>query len=459
MRRRRQMLTALRAVRLSSLQLAAVTAVSLAATVIVIVNANANNSTGLDRAVLAALDKRVVVHHIAAPAPADTGGSSGSGGSGSSGGPGGSGSGSGSGSGGSGSGNGGSGGDSGSGDDGSTTTDTTTTSTTTTTSSTTTSTTPAAPKDPIKHVFVIALSTPSYKAAFGKGSVATYLTGTLVKKGTLLSGYETLPGSSELADELGMVSGEAPTADTRSGCPTYAEFSSKAKVANDGEVSGNGCIYPNSVLTLGDQVTSSGAFWGAYIADMGKQACVHPNSGAADDATLTGAGPEYDTRHNPFIYFHSLLDLGDCATDDVQLTALPGALSKASKTPEFTFVAPDACDDAASTTCADKGPIGLAGEDAFLKTWVPKIRSSAAYRKNGALLIVFTAPGGAGAAGGKAIRTGALVLSPFASSGKTVAASYDPYSVLATIEKLLDFAPLVHAKGAKTFITTALPNS
>ncbi len=458
MRRRRQMITTLRAVRLSSLQLAAVTAVSLAATVVVIVNASANNSSGLDQAVLAALDKRVVVHHIAAPAPADTGGG-GNGGSGS----GGSGSGSGSGSGGSGSGNGGSGGDSGSGGDGSTTTQTTTqtttTSTTTTTSSTTTSTTPAAPKDPIKHVFVIALSTPSYKAAFGKGSVATYLTKTLVKKGTLLSGYETLPGSSELADELGMVSGEAPTADTRSGCPTYAEFSSKAKVASNGEVSGNGCIYPDSVLTLGDQVTSSGAFWGAYVADMGKQACVHPNSGAADDATLPGAGPEYDTRHNPFIYFHSLLDLGDCATDDEQLTALPAALSRASKTPEFTFVAPDACDDAASTTCADKAPLGLAGEDAFLKTWVPKIRSSAAYRKNGALLIVFTAPGGPGAAGGKAIRTGALVLSPFASSGKTVAASYDPYSVLATIEKLLGFAPLVHAKGAKTFITTALPNS
>ena len=453
MRRRRQLVTTLRAVRLSSLQLLAVTAVSLAATVIVIVNANANGSSGLDQAVLAALDKRVVVHHIAAPVRASTNtGGGGNGGSGSSGGSGGSGSGSG----GSGSGSGGSG------DGGSTTTQTTTSSTTTTsttTTSTTTSTTPAPPKDPIKHVFVIALSTPSYKAAFGKASVATYLTKTLVSKGTLLSGYETLPGSSELADELAMVSGEAPTADTRSACPTYAEFSSKAKVASNGDISGNGCIYPDSVLTIGDQVTSSGTFWGAYIDDMGKQPCVHPNSGAADDATLPGAGPEYDTRHNPFIYFHSLLDLGDCQTDDQALTELPAALSKASKTPEFTFVAPDACDDVASTSCTNKGPIGLAAEDAFLKTWVPRIRSSAAYRKNGALLIVFTAPGGAGAAGGKAVRTGALVLSPYASSRKTVAASYDPYSVLATIEKLLSFTPLAHAKGAKTFIATALPNS
>ena len=66
MRRRRQIFAALRSVRLSTLQLAAVTAVSLVATVIVIVNAN--GKTGLDEsAVLAALDKKVDVHRLAAP--------------------------------------------------------------------------------------------------------------------------------------------------------------------------------------------------------------------------------------------------------------------------------------------------------------------------------------------------------------------------------------------------------
>jgi hypothetical protein len=451
MRRRRQLIATVRAVRLSHLQLAAVTAVSLAATAVVIVNAP--GKTGIDPAMLAALQKKVVVHHIAAPSTkvSDPSGSGGSGGSG-----GGAGGGSGGSSGGSGSGSGsGSGGDSGSFDDdgGSTTTEETTT------TSSTTTTAPAGPAHPIKHVFVIALSTPSYDAAFGKHSIASYLTGELVKQGTLLSGYETLPGSSELADELAMVSGQAPTADTRLGCPTYAEFPSKAKTASNGDVSGNGCVYPDTALTLGDQVTSSGAFWGAYIEDMGSQTCVHANSGATDDTTLTGAGPEYDTRHNPFIYFHSLLDLGDCPTDDHALTKLPGALTSASKTPQFAFIAPDVCADAATTTCPGGALDGLAAENAFLKIWVPQIRSSAAYRKNGALLIVFTAPGGSGPAGGKAVRTGALVLSPYASAGKTVSAGYDPYSVLATIDQLLGFTPLAHAKGAKTFNTTALPDS
>jgi len=449
MRRPRQIFAALRSVRLSTLQFAAVTAVSLLATVIVIVNAS--GKTGLDEsAVLAALEKKVDVHRLAAPSG---GGSTNSGNPGGGGGGGGSTSGSGSGSGGS---SGSSGSSEGSGDGSGTDDSDDTTTTTTTTSSTTTT---ATVKYHVKHVFLIALSTPSYKAAFGRKSVASYLAHTLVKDGTLLSGYQTLPGSSELADELAMVSGQAPTPDTRGGCATYAEFPSSAKVASNGDASGNGCIYPDNALTLGDQVTSSGSFWGAYIDDMGSTACVHPNSGAADDAALPGAGPEYDTRHNPFIYFHSLLDLGDCQTDDVELTKLPAALRSVSNTPEFTFVAPDACDDAAATSCSGGAPVGLAGEDVFLKTWVPKIRASAAYKKNGVLLIVFTAPGGPGTAGSKAITTGALVLSQYATAGKKLATTYDPYSVLASIDKLLGFTSLAHAKDAKTFIATALPGT
>ncbi len=67
---------------------------------------------------------------------------------------------------------------------------------------------------------------------------------------------------------------------------------------------------------------------------------MHPNSGAVDNALPTGAEPGYDTRHNPFIYFHSLLDLGDCSSDDVDLSKLPTALAHPAKTPAFAYVAP-----------------------------------------------------------------------------------------------------------------------
>ncbi len=343
-----------------------------------------------------------------------------------------------------------------------TTTATTTTSTTTTTTSTT-NTTPAAANTPpkpskVKHVFILALSTPSFRAAFGDGSVARYLSGTLRREGTLLSGYQTL-GSAELPDYVAMVSGQGANADTRAGCPTYAEFPAGAKPAADGAMPGPGCVYPNSVLTIGDQVTASGKQWKAYLDDMGHATCLHPNSGALDDTQLPGAGSQYATRHNPFIYFHSLLDLGDCSNDDVALNQLPKDLRSGASTPTYSFIAPGLCDDASAIACPGGQPGGLAGEDAFLKLWVPRILGSPAYRRDGALIIAFAATARAtgGSPGASPIRTGALILSRYATRGRTLSASYDAYSLLRSVEDLLGYTSLVHAATAKSFVSTALP--
>jgi hypothetical protein len=221
-------------------------------------------------------------------------------------------------------------------------------------------------------------------------------------------------------------------------------------------------------------VTASGKVWKAYLDDMGSSTCVHPNSGARDDAVLAGAGPEYDTRHNPFIYFHSLLDLGDCSADDEALTQLPSDFGSESRTPTYAFISPGLCEDSDQTACPDGQPGGLAGEDAFLKQWVPKILASKAYKQDGALMIVFTVskPGGGtgtgptgpagavGAAGsGSPTRAGALVISPYASAGTKVSGSYDPYSVLRSIEDLFGYSALAHAAKAKSFVAAALPGA
>ena len=345
----------------------------------------------------------------------------------------------------------------------------------------------------IKHVFIIELTTTSYAAAFGPHSVARYLNRTLKPKGTLLPGYRSL-GGSELPDELAMVSGQAPNADTRGNCSVYGDFRGGAKPDKAGLVPGNGCVYPNTVITLGDQVTASGATWRAYIDGMGdKETCIHPNSGARDDALLPFAGDEYDTRHNPFIYFHSLVDLGDCTTDDMDLSALPKALRSPFKTAKLSYIAPSLCDDAASSACPDGNAGGLAGEDAFLRTWVPRILSSSAYRHSGMLMIVFApsrpdaaaasdatgATGMSGSAGttgatgatspvytpvatsasARPMRTGVLLLSPFARRGRTVAGAYDPYSILRSVEDLFGFTALGHGNGATSFVPSALPGA
>jgi hypothetical protein len=311
----------------------------------------------------------------------------------------------------------------------------------------------------VKHVFIIALSTPSYQAAFGAQSVARYLTGTLEPKGTLLSGYRTLGGGG-IPDYLAMVSGQPPNSDTRAGCLSYADFPAGARPAANGQLPGSGCVYPNTVLTVGDQVTAAGGPWKAYLDDMGTAACIHPNSGAADDTALPFSGAQYDTRHNPFIYFHSLLDLGDCASDAVALDQLPGDLRSESKTPSYAYIAPGLCDDASAQTCPDGAPAGLAGEDAFLKLWVPRILGSPAYRQDSALIVAFTtgAPASGAAAQGP-VRTGALVISRYGAPGHTLVRAYDSYSLLRSVDDLLGFKPLVNAAKARSFVAGALPGA
>lgn len=322
--------------------------------------------------------------------------------------------------------------------------------------STATATTPASAVSPVKHVFVIALTTTSYRAAFGPGSVARYLNGTLRRRGTLLSGYRTL-GGSELPDYLAMVSGQAPNADTRKDCATYSEFPSATTPRTNGQVPGSGCVYPNTVLTIADQVTAAGKQWRAYLADMGSEPCMHPNSNAADDAPVNGAGIDYATRHNPFIYFHSLLDLGGCSSDDVGLTHLAGALRTNARTPSYAFIAPGLCDEPSASPCPPTEPTGLAGEDKFLKQVIPPILRSAAYKQDGVVIIAFArAPAAAGSA---PMRSGALILSPLAKTGSTLRGTYNPYSVLRSVEDLFGYTPLVHAKSAPSFATAALPGA
>jgi phosphatidylinositol-3-phosphatase len=321
-----------------------------------------------------------------------------------------------------------------------------------------------APESKIKHVFVIALSTPSYQAAFGKDSVAQYLNSTLRPRGALLTNYHTL-GDTPMPDYVAMVSGQAPNRDTSADCPTYTEFHGRAMPDKNGLVSGAGCVYPNTTLTIGDQLDSAALPWRAYVEGMATP-CEHPDSGATTDpATSTGdpgtatkpsapgesATSGYSPTSNPFVFFHSLLDLGDCQSDDLPYSKLAIALRSARRTPSYIFISPNACDSGASITCPGGQPGGIAAADAFLRRTLPSILNSPAYRTDGALLVLFTVVPQAGAAGDAPIRTGALVLSPFTTAGSTDAHSYDPYSVLRFIEDNFGLSALGRAKTAHRF--------
>jgi Phosphoesterase family len=318
---------------------------------------------------------------------------------------------------------------------------------------------PAAPTPEagrIKHVFVISLTSPGYEAAFGAESQMPYLSGTLRPQGTLLSNY-TLLGDAGIANSIAAVSGQPPNPQTEAGCPTYAEFPPGAKASSKGVVRGAGCIYPVETLTLADQLTSARFTWRAYMEGMvdetGKpDTCVHPGSGEAETAAPGG----YATTQNPFAYFHSLLDLGDCAINDVSIEQFSGDLHKAAKTPNYSFIAPTPCDSGAIGQCAPGAPEGPANADAFLAKWAPKILASPAFKKDGLLVVTFdaasAAPAEAGTSAptGNPLRVGALLVSPFATKGGADTSPYSPYSLFRSSEELFGLQQLALGADPKT---------
>jgi hypothetical protein len=322
---------------------------------------------------------------------------------------------------------------------------------------------PAAPTTPtpqagrVKHVFVIALDSPGFDAAFGAQSQMPYLANTLRPQGELLSNY-TLLSDTGLPNYIGMIGGQSPTASTGQDCPTYDES----------------CMYSPQTINLADQLFSARDSWGAYMEDMGKpepvaqgetapanpaQNCVRPDSGTADptqhvrkaDPASGYAGSGYAVRHNPFAYFHSLTDLGSCTQHDVPLSQLDGAL--ASGTPNLTFISPNLCDSGEPSECdANVASPGPAQADAFLSQLVPKIQASPAYQQDGVLIITFgeAIPSVSGAP------VGTLLLSRFLTPGATNDGVFNPFSIFKSVE---DFFGLQHiAAAAQPGTTTFAPD-
>ena len=305
--------------------------------------------------------------------------------------------------------------------------------------------TPAPPSEPelpeagpVKHVFLISLASPGYNASFGTTtSQMPYLSGTLRQQGVLLTNYSLLDPAS-LPNGFAAISGQAPTAASKSNCPSYEK-----------------CLFPVETLTLADQLGPAQFTWHAYLEGMvgpdGKPAnCVHPEPGATETPVPGG----YSATSNPFVYFHSLLDLGDCATNDVPLTELPKDLKKADKTANLSYIAPSPCNAGFRGQCPEGTADGPAAADAWLEKTSKEILASPAYKKDGLLIVTFgaldpAAEEAAAAEGADPLKAGALLVSPLLTPNGTDGAAYDPYSLLRSTDELFGLEPLAEAGGKK----------
>ncbi|MBV8462192.1 MAG: hypothetical protein JO368_02785 [Acidimicrobiales bacterium] len=351
----------------------------------------------------------------------------------------------------------------------------------------------------IRHVFVIMLENNDYSATFGNPSQAPYLATTLTSEGTLLKNYY---GTGHFSNDnyVSLVSGQPPNTSNQLDCFTYSDFPPGAGQVN-GIQQGVGCVYPTAVQTLADQLTADGLTWKGYQEDMGNDAtrdggvtCGHPAIGAADPTESAETQDGYTTRHNPFVYFHSIIDnTTECNQDVVPLGDTTGAmpsgtpagvtglvtdLHSVATTPNFSFITPNLCDDGHDSPCKNTTGAGQGGGsspgdiDKWLQTWVPIITGSPAYQKDGLLLITSDeaeqptldttaccgeTPGpnadngnnGINGPGGGVV--GALLLSPSVPAGVSVTkTSYNHYSALASIEDLFG----LHRLGEASTVTT-----
>jgi hypothetical protein len=156
-------------------------------------------------------------------------------------------------------------------------------------------------------------------------------------------------------------------------------------------VVGNGCAYPNGTKTLAGELTSVGDTWKAYVAGVpsgSKSACRVPKPGSEVPQTAPSKNA-YLAWRNPFVYFRSLTVGSGCHDDEVGLGRLKTDLKRASTTPSLAYIIPAPCSDGSEAPCRQNATPGLAGANKFLKTVVPEIKKSPAYKDGGMIAITF----------------------------------------------------------------------
>ena len=254
---------------------------------------------------------------------------------------------------------------------------------------------------PIKHVFLIVLSGQGYNQSFASTTGHPYLSGKLRKQGELVTQYYGV-ASSSLASEIALTSGQGPTQDTAANCPVFSPIVPTGNAAGK-QVIGNGCGYPPTTQTLPSELSDNGNTWRAYIQgiDQGPagqpKSCRYPTLGAADPNQAVTPTDPYVTYLNPFVYYGGQTTGTDCTQNDVGLSKLATDLKQVKTTANFSYIAPDACNNGSDTPCMPGAPAGLAQADAFLKTVIPEIEASPAYKQDGLIIITFDQAPQAGA--------------------------------------------------------------
>jgi phosphatidylinositol-3-phosphatase len=240
---------------------------------------------------------------------------------------------------------------------------------------------------PIRHVAVIVLENKSFADWFGPTGrlFAPYLSTELPKQGEVMSRFYGI-GHNSADNYIAMISGQPPTPASKNDCPDPVKHVSSA-TGPAGIAYSDGCQYPGNFKTIADQLAAKGLTWKGYNQDIPAPCSPLSHNPAP--------GTAYARKHNPFVFFDSLIQSGQCQANDVGFFALDADL-KAGTLPNFSLIVPNECDDG-HTACPSTLPSNpltddideLKQADAFLKKWVPRILAVPAMKQDGLLIVTF----------------------------------------------------------------------
>lgn len=302
----------------------------------------------------------------------------------------------------------------------------------------------------VKHVFVIMLAEGGYEETFGEASQSAYFSEELPAQGELLPNYFAV-AKGQLANQIALLSGQGPTPETEAGCPSYTDVAPGTE-SDEGQVEGNGCIYPAATKSLPAQLAEKEFTWRAYIDEEEASTETAPPPANQPSGCLV-------SQRNPFAYFHSILDSEECAEADTGLAQLAKDLTlKPDKFPALAYISPNP-----------------ARSEETLKTIVPNIEESFAYKDGGLIVITsaqarqegeepdtsacciapdypnleepeseepVTGPVRETGGGGQ---VGAVLISPFIEAGTTSETYFNHYSLLVSIEEMFGLERIGYA--------------
>lgn len=325
------------------------------------------------------------------------------------------------------------------------------------------------------------LENESYSTTFASNPPAPYLAKTLPAQGALLEDYYSV-GHASLDNYIALISGQAPSYDTQTDCQDYLDFNYIA-TTTDGQAAGAGCVFPTNVPNITDELDTKGVTWKSYDEDMGNDptreaaTCGHPVLNMQDHTQDAETQDQYATRHNPFMYFHTIIDNPICNTNVVNFTHVSPDLSSIATTANYSFFTPNLCDDGHDSPCVTGQAGGLPQINTFLTSFIPKILASPAYKQDGLLIVTFDEaaesdgssccgelpgpnsanPGLDGLGGGV---VGAVLLSRYIKPGTVSMMPYNHYATLRTIEDVFGIPHIGYsqASGLNDYSTDVFTN-